>query len=107
MELTRLEQGGKPVYAVTGKCTVEHAAALRQALLEAVSANTVLSLDVSGVEEADITFLQLLLATALTLEQNGGSLRRHGPVSPAALAAARVSGFARTPKLANFFSDED
>lgn len=107
MELTRLEQGGKPVYAVTGKCTVEHAAALRQALLEAVSANTVLSLDVSGVEEADITFLQLLLATALTLEQNGGSLRRLGPVSPAALAAARVSGFARTPKLANFFSDED
>ena len=107
MELTRLEQGGKPVYAVTGKCTVEHAAALRQALLEAVSANTVLSLDVSGVEEADITFLQLLLATALTLEQSGGSLRRHGPVSPAALAAARVSGFARTPKLANFFSDED
>ncbi|EKO40014.1 MAG: hypothetical protein B193_1235 [Solidesulfovibrio magneticus str. Maddingley MBC34] len=107
MELTRLEQGGKPVYALAGKCTVEHAAALRQALLEAVSVNTVLTLDVSGVEEADITFLQLLLATVLTLEQNGGSLRRHGSVSPAALAAARVAGFSHTPKLANFFSDED
>ncbi len=107
MELTRLEHDGKPVFAVAGKCTVEHAAALRQALLEAIAAAPVLTLDVSGVEEADITFLQLLLATAVSLEQNGGSLRRYGPVSPAALAAARVSGFARTPKLANFFSDED
>ena len=107
MELTRLDQGGKPVYALTGKCTVEHAATLRQALLEAVAGTSVLTLDVSGVEEADITFLQLLLAAAVTLEQNGGGLRRSGPVSPAAMAAARVSGFSTTPKLANFFSDED
>ena len=106
MELTRSEQGGKPVYAVAGKCTVEHAAALRQALLEAVSANPVLTLDVSGVEEADITFLQLVLSTAHTVARSGGTLTRHGPVSQAAISAARVSGFTQTPQLTTFFSDE-
>ena len=107
MELTRFEQNGTKVLAVAGKCTVENAAALRQALLEAASDSPALTLDISGVEEADITFLQLLLAAAVTQEQNGGALGRHGPVSQAALSAARVAGFSRTPKLANFFSDED
>ena len=107
MELKKLEIDGKTLYAVSGKCTVENAATLHQALLDAVSGSRELSLDLSDVEEADITFLQLLLATALTLEQNGGRLCRHGVVSEAAKAAARVSGFSRTPKLANFFDDED
>ena len=85
---------------------MEHAAALREALLKAVAAGSVLALDVSGVEEADVTFLQLVLATALTLQREGKTLRRHGPVSEAAGQAARVSGFDRTPQLQTFFADE-
>lgn len=106
MELTRFEDGGKFVLGIAGKCTVEHAAALRDALLAAVSTDPRLALDVSGVEEADVTFLQLVLSTALTVERSGGKLTRHGPLSQAAFAAARVSGFIQTPQLTTFFSDE-
>ncbi|MHC1789714.1 STAS domain-containing protein [Solidesulfovibrio sp.] len=106
MEVTRFEDSGKSVLGISGKCTVEHAAALRDALLDATSSQSGLILDISGVEEADITFLQLMLATALSVERSGGRLTRHGPLSPAAAAAARVSGFTQTPKLKTFFSDE-
>ena len=106
MELTQHNEGTTLVLGIAGKCSVEHAATLRDALLAAVATAPSLALDISGVEEADITFLQLLLSTAITLEQNGGALSRHGPVSQAALTAARVSGFTQTPQLTNFFSDE-
>ena len=106
MELTRFEDAGKLVLAIAGKCTVEHAAALREGLLTAVAADPRLALDISGVEEADITFLQLVLSTAHTVARSGGTLTRHGPVSQAAISAARVSGFTQTPQLTTFFSDE-
>lgn len=107
MELTRKGDGGRLTLAISGKCTVEHAAPLREALLEAVAADKQLSLDVSGVEEADITFLQLVLATALTLQREGGALSRTGSVSEAAREAARVAGFDQTPQLKTFFVDEE
>ena len=106
MELNRFEEAGKLVLGIAGKCTVEHAAALREGLLEAVATDPLLSLDISGVEEVDITFLQLLLSTAITVERSGGRLTRHGPISQAAFDAARVSGFTQTPQLTTFFSDE-
>jgi len=106
MKLTRYEDAGQLVLGIAGKCTVEHAAALREGLLEAVSTDPRLALDISGVEEVDITFLQLVLSTALTLERSGGRLTRHGPISQEAFAAARVSGFTQTPQLKTFFSDE-
>ncbi|EFL49203.1 anti-sigma-factor antagonist [Solidesulfovibrio fructosivorans JJ]] len=105
MELTRTEDGNRLVLAVTGKCTVENAAALRQGLLEAVGEGRPLVLDISGVEEADISFLQLLLATALTLDRDGRKFDRRGPVAEAALHAARVAGFNNTPLLQPFFAD--
>lgn len=107
MELTRREDDARLVLGISGKCTVEHAASLRQALLEAVGAGKGLALDVSDVAEADVTFLQLLLSTALTLARDGRTLERSGPVSAAASQAARVSGFDQTPQLATFFADED
>lgn len=105
MELTRSEDGKHLVLAIAGKCTVEHATALREALLEAVGEARPLALDISDVADADITFLQLLLATALTLDRDGRKLSRRGPVSEAARQAARVSGFDSTPVLATFFAD--
>lgn len=105
MELTRTENGTQLVLGISGKCTVEHAAALREGLLEAVGANRPLVLDISGVEEADITFLQLLLATAQTLDRTGRALARSGPVAAAARQAAKVSGFDHTPLLSTFFAD--
>ncbi|MFU2207064.1 STAS domain-containing protein [Solidesulfovibrio sp. C21] len=105
MELTRTEDGNNLVLGIAGKCTVEHAAALRQALLQAVGEGRPLALDISGVEDADISFLQLLLATALTLDRDGRTFARRGPVAEAAKLAARVSGFDNTPLLQPFFAD--
>ena len=105
MELTRTEDGTRFVLGISGKCTVEHATALREGLLEAVGTGRPLALDISGVEDADITFLQLLLATAQTLDRNGRTLVRRGPMAAAAKQAAKVSGFDHTPLLSTFFAD--
>jgi len=106
MELTRSDDGTRLVLGISGKCTVEHAASLREALLEALGAGKDLTLDIAGVEEVDVTFLQLLLSTALTLARDGKKLERTGPVSAAASHAARISGFDQTPQLTTFFADE-
>ncbi|MEA4858678.1 MAG: STAS domain-containing protein [Solidesulfovibrio sp.] len=105
METLRKKEGDRLTLAITGKCTVEHAVALREALLGAVAAGGDLALDISGVDEVDVTFLQLMLATAQTLSREGRSLGRHGPASEACLQAAHVSGFDQTPVLKTFFAD--
>lgn len=106
MELTQTDDAGRPVLAISGKCTVEHAAALRQALLAALAGGS-LTLDVSRVEEVDVTFLQLLLATALTVAREGGTFGRIGALGDACRQAARASGFDQTPQLKTFFAEED
>jgi anti-anti-sigma regulatory factor len=106
MELTQNEDGNRLILGISGKCTVEHAAALHEGLLAAVKADKELVLDISDVQEADITFLQLLLSAALTLERTGKTLQRVGQPSEAAQNAARVSGFNQTPQLTTFFADE-
>ena len=105
--MTQHEDGNRLVLDIAGKCTVENAAALHERLLAVVTTGKNIALDVSKVEEADVTFLQLLLSTALTLERNGLKLQRCGELSPATLNAARVSGFNQTPQLTTFFADEE
>jgi anti-anti-sigma regulatory factor len=106
MNLAQHEEEGRLVLAISGKCTVEHAATLRDALLAAAGPGKALALDVSGVEDADLTFLQLLLATAQTLDKRGTCLTRLGTIPQVLAEAARVSGFDRTPRLSAFFATE-
>jgi anti-anti-sigma regulatory factor len=106
MELTRIEEDNRLILGISGKCTVEHAATLHEDLLTALGSAKDLCLDVSDVQEADVTFLQLLLSLALTLERDGKKLLRVGPASPALQNAARISGFNQTPQLTTFFADE-
>ena len=106
MELTQRKDGNRLVLDIAGKCTVENAAALHEGLLALTTAGKEIALDVSKVEEADVTFLQLLLSTALTQQRNGLTLQRFGELSPAVQNAARVSGFNQTPQLTTFFADE-
>ena len=104
MKLAQREQDGRVVLAIAGKCTVEHATSLREALLAATGLGKPLALDVSGVEDADLTFLQLLLATAQTLDKRGAGLTRAGELPRPLADAARVSGFDHTPRLKAFFA---
>jgi anti-anti-sigma regulatory factor len=106
MNLSQRDEDGRVVLAITGKCTVEHATTLREALLAAIGLGKALALDVSGVEDADLTFLQLLVATAQTLDKRGTCLLRQGPLPQSLTEAARVSGFDQTPRLLPFFSQE-
>lgn len=103
MKLAQRDEDAQTVLTISGKCTVEHAVTLRDALLTAVGAGKSLALDVSAVEDADLTFLQLLLATAQTLDKRGAGLVRLGAIPPALAEAARVSGFDQTQRLRAFF----
>lgn len=105
MKLAQREENGRLIVAISGKCTVEHATALREALLAATGPGKPVVLDISEVEDADITFLQLLLATTQTLEKRGASLSREGSISRAVGEAARISGFDQTPRLKTFFAE--
>lgn len=107
MNLDQTEQDNRLLLTITGKCTVEHAASLRDALLPVVETTKEVAVDLSGVESVDITFLQLLLATEQTLAKRGAHLLRVGPLSETVSEAARVSGFDQTPRLKTFFSDEE
>lgn len=106
MNVDQTEQDDRLLLTITGKCTVEHAVALRDTLLAATQMPKELALDISAVESADITFLQLLLATERTLAKHGTHLMRSGMLSEAVTDAARVSGFDQTPRLKTFFADE-
>ena len=106
MNVEQTEQDDRLLLTITGKCTVEHAVALRDALLAATQQPKGLALDLSEVEAADITLLQLLLATEQTMAKRGTHLERSGPLSEAVGYAARVSGFDQTPRLKTFFADE-
>ncbi len=106
MELVQRREDGQVVIGLSGKCTVEHARQLRDAMLAAADAPEGLALDLAEVTEVDITLLQLLLSAALTMEACGKTLTRVGELSPAVRDAARVSGFNQSPRLKTFFSDE-
>ena len=107
MKLDQTEEANRLLLTIAGKCTVEHATDLRDALLAATKTDKELALDLSEVEDTDITLLQLLLATAQTLEKHGVRLVRSGPLSQAVIEAARVSGFDQTTRLKNFFADKE
>jgi len=50
MKLTQSEENGRILVTISGKCTVEHAAALREALLAATSPGKPVTLDLAEVE---------------------------------------------------------
>jgi len=103
MKLTQSEENGPHPGDHFREMHVEHAAALREALLAATSPGKPVPWTLAEVEDADITLLQLLLATAQTLEKRGTGLSRQGALSPAVGEAARISGFDQTPRLKSFF----
>lgn len=63
--------GPKGTLAFSGECTIEHAAAMKQAFVEAVEKFTELDLDMTGIERADLTFLQLVISAQAELAKDG------------------------------------
>ncbi len=71
-------------------CTIRTIRALRDDLTAALSDTPALTLDCAGVERADVTFIQLVLAAAKTAGRQGKSLAlaNLSPVSEAAFQRA-------------------
>ena len=87
------QEDGKGILVLSGEFTVAEAGALKESLLAAVAACPDLSVDLSGVERADLTFLQLLRSAHLSLSRQGKGLECVGAVPPAVVGVADEAGF--------------
>lgn len=85
-----------PRLVCSGNATVEAAAEIREALIEALQKSKRVSLDVKGIEKVDVSFLQLLIAAEKTAQQQNTRIEidREGDC-PALLSAAEKAGFCR------------
>lgn len=78
------------VVEFTGSQTIARAEEARQRLLEALSKGAGLTIDCHGMEECDLTFLQILMATRQSCIADNRSLNLVG--SPALAAACLAAG---------------
>jgi anti-anti-sigma regulatory factor len=92
VEQVVLDNGQGCVLRFQGPCGVERAGEFHQALQEAVRACEGLTLDLSGVEKADLSFYQLLAATRKTLERLGKKPLKLVGVPHSVLERARNCG---------------
>jgi anti-anti-sigma regulatory factor len=97
------EADGASRFVLSGNCTVEEASDASQALAKALAENDAVILDISGVEYADITFVQLLLAAAQAAADRGKRLELSGEPSQAAQDALRLSGVTGDPLILGLF----
>jgi ABC-type transporter Mla MlaB component len=81
--------------ALSGAMTVPHAAEIRLALLEALGSHGALQLDVEGVQEVDITGLQLLCSANREALKRGSSFDVRGIFRGAVGHTAKLAGFPR------------
>ncbi|GAB7081757.1 STAS domain-containing protein [Megalodesulfovibrio paquesii] len=87
-----LPEGGR--LRLSGRGTVDRAQELKQALLAAMDQHPTLELDCGGLEEVDVTFLQLLWATWLSAKARGRAVACT-TLSPALTHALELAGFHR------------
>jgi anti-anti-sigma factor len=63
----------------SGQLTIEHAAEMRDALLEALSTDGDMRIDMSGVEEADLTCVQLICSACKSARATGKNIYVKNP----------------------------
>jgi anti-anti-sigma regulatory factor len=79
--------------ALTGSFAIDRASELSGRLKEALSNSTQVDLDLSAVEELDLSALQVLYAAAASARAKGGELRCTGTVSDALCSRLVAAGF--------------
>ena len=77
-----------------GALNIREAPRLHAEILAAMASGEALVIDVSGVTEADVSFVQLLLAARRSADAQGKPLTLKGPVLEAVRAVLRRGGFA-------------
>jgi anti-anti-sigma regulatory factor len=84
--------GPSGTLAFSGQCTIEHAAVMKQALTEALERFEDLDLDMTAVESADLSFLQLVVATQAEMGKRGKSLSASRGTPPVVADLADEAG---------------
>ena len=88
-----LDNEGCVALELSGDFGLSDAAELKQALSDALDASTgLLILDISQVEEASLTFFQLLFGLAAQARLDGKAVTRSGSLHPACSGAAAAMG---------------
>jgi len=80
-----------------GSHTVRHAAETYASFTAAMSAPGDILLDCAGVTEADISFIQIILAATRSAVAQGKQLRLTAPPEAALCSALERAGFAQRP----------
>lgn len=100
-----LDETSRPVrFSLTGDCVVDDARQLHAALVRALAEHEHLVLDVSAVDYADITLVQLLLGALQAAQASGKRLELTGPASAAMLNALHVAGVECEPLVDDFLT---
>ncbi|MCK9240085.1 STAS domain-containing protein [Desulfocurvus sp.] len=84
--------GTSGTLAFAGQCTIEHAEAMKKALTEALERFEELDLDMSAVEGADLSFLQLVVAAQVEMGKRGRSLSASRGTPPVVADLADQAG---------------
>ncbi len=93
---TTSSEGTKAVISFHENVTIEHAGELQKTFLELLEAHDTVELETEKIEQVDISFLQLLLSLAVSLDRAGKTLLFSGDsCTPALRFAAAASGFFR------------
>lgn len=95
MKISRRRGKTGVILSMKGDCTVAGARELREALSSVLDEAAGVVLDVKGVGEADITFLQLLLAADAYAREQGRLLSLTGPIPEGFMRAATLTGVCR------------
>ena len=88
---------------LTGSITIDGIAAARSELLAALQARPQLLLDLSGLTDVDVTFLQLIEAARISARRRGKPVRIVGPAAGAVLTALRRAGLVESFDQAAFW----
>jgi ABC-type transporter Mla MlaB component len=84
----------EPLIRISGRATVEKMASLREQLLPFLREGRTLNMDLTAVDRADVTFLQLLVALSNSARALGMQINIvPGGISEAVLEAGRSGGF--------------
>lgn len=91
-EYTLRETDAGGVIAFSGECTIEYAELMKKGFEEALERFDEVDLDATGVERADLVFLQLVLAVQAELAGKGKALTAEAGLSPVVVDLADEAG---------------
>ncbi|HIJ82862.1 MAG: anti-sigma-factor antagonist [Magnetococcales bacterium] len=87
------DSGDTGTLVLSGGVTIQHAVQLKETLLEGISVAKRLVVNLSDLEKADLTAVQLLCAAHRSLNDKGKSLDIEGNIADAWHSAVKDSGY--------------